>query len=113
MSSDYFEQVSEAAAWLRSRLRGPAPRLGIVLVSWLGAVADAVTEPAVASYSDIPHFPQSTVAGHTGRIGAGDLDSVPVIVMQGRVHSYEGYAPAQVTFPMRVLGALGVRTVVL
>jgi purine-nucleoside phosphorylase len=117
MSSEYFEQVSEAAAYLRSMLAAPAktlaPRLAIVLGSGLGAVADAVTEPGIVPYTDIPHFPQSTVEGHSGRIVAGDLGGVAVIVMQGRVHFYEGYSPAQVTFPMRVLGALGVRTVIL
>ncbi len=117
MSSEYFEQVSEAAAYLRSRLAAPAktlaPRLAIVLGSGLGAVADAVTEPGIVPYTDIPHFPQSTVEGHSGRIVAGDLGGVAVIVMQGRVHFYEGYSPPQVTFPMRVLGALGVRTVIL
>ena len=113
MSSEYFDQVSQAAAWLRSRLPGPAPRLAIVLGSGLGAAAEAVTETVTVPYSDIPRFPQSTVEGHSGRIVAGALGAVPVIVMQGRVHYYEGYTPAQVTFPMRVLGALGVRAVVL
>lgn len=113
MSSDYFRQVSEAAAWLRSTLTAPQPRLAIVLGSGLGAVADAVIDAVTIPYADIPWFPQSTVEGHSGRIVAGNLSGVPVIVMQGRVHYYEGYTPAQVTFPMRVLGALGVRVVVL
>ena len=113
MSSDYFDDVSQAAAFLRARVAVPAPRLGIVLGSGLGAVADAVTSAVTVPYSDIPYFPQSTVEGHSGRIVAGELGGVPVIMMQGRVHSYEGYTPAQVTFPMRVLGALGVRAVVL
>ena len=113
MSSDYFEQVSEAAGWLHARLGGRAPRLGIVLGSGLGAVADAVTDTVTVPYEQIPHFPRSTVEGHSGRIVAGELGGVAVIVMQGRVHFYEGYTPAQVTFPMRVLGALGVQAVVL
>jgi purine-nucleoside phosphorylase len=113
MSSHHFDQVSEAAAWLRSRLHHTTPRLGIVLGSGLGAVAEAVTGSLTFSYSDIPHFPQSTVEGHSGRMVVGALAGVPVIVMQGRVHYYEGYTPAQVTFPMRVLGALGVRVAVL
>jgi purine-nucleoside phosphorylase len=79
----------------------------------LGAVADAVTEAVKVPYSEIPHFPQSTVAGHSGRIVAGRLNGVAVAVMQGRVHFYEGYTPQQVTLPMRVLGALGIRAVVL
>jgi purine-nucleoside phosphorylase len=109
----YYDQVAEAAASLQSRLGAQTPRIGIVLGSGLGAVADAVTNAVIVPYSEIPHFPQSTVAGHSGRIVAGELGGAPVVVMQGRVHFYEGYTPLQVTFPMRVLGALGVRAVVL
>jgi len=112
-SMSYYDQVAEAAAYLHSRLGAQTPRIGIVLGSGLGAVADAVTGAVIVPYSQIPHFPQSTVAGHSGRIVAGRLGGAPVIVMQGRVHFYEGYSPLQVTFPMRVLGALGVRAVVL
>jgi len=109
----YFEQANEAAKFLRGQLGELAPRIGIVLGSGLGAVAEAVESPVFVSYSSIPHFPQSTVEGHSGRIVAGRLGGVPVIVMQGRVHYYEGYTPQQVTFPMRVLGLLGLETVIL
>jgi purine-nucleoside phosphorylase len=113
----YFEQVSEAAAFLNSRIGSLAPtsrpKIAIVLGSGLGAVADAVTDPVFIPYAEIPHFPQSTVVGHSGRIVVGQLAEVPVVVMQGRVHFYEGYSPAQVTFPMRVLGALGLHAVIL
>jgi purine-nucleoside phosphorylase len=109
----YYDQVVEAVEFLRSRLGGLTPRVGLVLGSGLGAVAEAVATPVFIPYAEIPHFPQSTVEGHSGRIVAGLLGGVPVIVMQGRVHSYEGYTPQQVTFPMRVLGMLGVRAVVL
>ncbi len=109
----YYDQVSEAAAFLRAMLGPFDPHIGIVLGSGLNAVADSLTERIVVPYAEIPHFPRSTVEGHTGRIVAGHLAGVPVAVMQGRVHFYEGYTPAQVTFPMRVLGALGIRAVVL
>jgi purine-nucleoside phosphorylase len=123
----YYDQVAEAAEFLRGRLDSLTPRVGIVLGSGLGAVADAVAKPVFVPYGEIPHFPQSTVEGHSGRIVAGLLggvpgdrssspgcmSGVPVVVMQGRVHSYEGYSPQQVTFPMRVLGTLGVKAVVL
>jgi purine-nucleoside phosphorylase len=127
LSVTYYDQVAEAAAFLKSRLGGLAPRVGIVLGSGLGAAADAVADPAIVPYSEIPHFPQSTVEGHSGRMVAGLLGGAPVdhpndkdqslgapvVIMQGRVHYYEGYSPREVTFPMRVLGALGIRAVVL
>jgi purine-nucleoside phosphorylase len=109
----YFDQVTEAVESLRARMGALRPRVGIVLGSGLGAVADSVADPKIVPYGEIPNFPQSTVEGHSGRIVAGMLGGAPVIVMQGRVHSYEGYTPQQVTFPMRVLGMLGVRAVVL
>ena len=109
----YYDQVSEAASFLRIKLGSLRPRTGIVLGSGLGAVADVVTDPVAIPYAQIPHFPQSTVEGHSGRIVAGLLGEVPVVVMQGRVHFYEGYSPQQVTFPMRVLGALGLQAVIL
>jgi len=109
----HYDQVAEAAATLQSRLGALAPRVGIVLGSGLGAAAEAVTNPVVMPYSEIPHFPQSTVIGHSGRMVAGHLGNASAIIMQGRVHFYEGYSPQQVTFPMRVLGALGIRAVVL
>jgi purine-nucleoside phosphorylase len=110
---EYYDEVADAAASLDCRLGSLAPAIGVVLGSGLGAVADAVSAATVIPYADIPHFPQSTVEGHFGRMVFGMLAGVPVIVMQGRVHAYEGYTPLQVTFPMRVLGALGLRAVVL
>jgi purine-nucleoside phosphorylase len=110
---NYFEQTTEAAEFLDEMLGGLGPRIGIVLGSGLGAVAEAVESPVLVPYGEIPHFPQSTVEGHSGRIVAGLLGGVPVVVMQGRVHYYEGYTPQHVTFPMRVLGRLGIDSVIL
>jgi purine-nucleoside phosphorylase len=109
----YYDQVSEAAAFLRAMFGPFSSRVGIVLGSGLGTVADSLAERVVVPYAEVPHFPRSTVEGHTGRIVAGLLGGAPVIVMQGRVHFYEGYTPQQVTFPMRVLAALGIQSVVL
>lgn len=109
----YFDEVYEAAQFLRAKLGRLRPHLGIVLGSGLGAAADAVLNPVIVPYENIPHFPKSTVEGHSGRLVAGTLGGAPVVVMQGRVHFYEGYSLQGVTFPMRVMGALGVRAVIL
>ncbi|MDE3148040.1 MAG: purine-nucleoside phosphorylase, partial [Acidobacteriota bacterium] len=109
----YYDQVVEAAAFLKAISSSFNARIGIVLGSGLGATVGAVTDQVMVPYAETPHFPRSTVEGHKGRIIAGRLSGVPVVMMQGRVHFYEGYTPQQVTFPMRVLGALGLRAVVL
>jgi purine-nucleoside phosphorylase len=109
----YFDDVSEAAQFLRAKLGRLRPHIGIVLGSGLGAAADAVLNPVIVPYEEIPNFPKSTVEGHSGRLVAGTLGGTPVVVMQGRVHFYEGYSLQGVTFPMRVLGALGIRAVIL
>jgi len=109
----YFDQVAEAAAFLKAKLGSLAPQIGIVLGSGLGAVAYSVANQIIIPYAKIPNFPHSTVEGHSGRMVAGLFNGVPAIVLQGRVHFYEGYSPQQVTFPMRVLGALGIRAAVL
>ena len=88
------------------------PRVGIILGSGLGAFASQVSGAVSIPYGDIPHFPQSTVAGHSGKLVLGTIGGVAVAVMQGRVHAYEGYAIEQVTFPARVLGLLGCRTLI-
>ncbi len=106
-----YDRAREAADLLLSRspLR---PRLGIVLGSGLGDFADQVENAVAVSYAEIPHFPQSTVEGHSGRMVLGTLGGVPAAVMQGRVHAYEGYRMDEVTFPTRVLGLLGVTTLI-
>jgi len=88
------------------------PKLAIILGSGLGDFADSVLDAIAVPYAQIPHFPQSTVAGHSGRMVIGTIGGVPVAVMQGRVHAYEGYAMDEVTFPMRVLGLMGVETLI-
>lgn len=89
------------------------PRIGLVLGSGLGAFADSLTDPARIPFSEIPAFPRSTAIGHAGEMVIGKSGSVPVAVMQGRVHLYEGYSALQVAFPMRVFGRMGIRSVVL
>ena len=105
-------QLDEAVAHLQSR-SAMKPAVGIVLGSGLGTLVDAVTVDARVPFSEIPHFPQSTVEGHAGELVVGSLAGVPVAVMAGRVHAYEGYAPDQVVFPVRVLVRLGAKVVII
>jgi purine-nucleoside phosphorylase len=106
------QRLDEAAALVRDRspLR---PAIGVVLGSGLGAFADALEEAVAVPFGEIPHFPASTVVGHSGALVVGRSRGVPVAVMKGRVHFYEGYGLDQVVFPVRVLGRLGVKTLVL
>ena len=89
------------------------PEIGIVLGSGLGALADEVENPIVINYSDIPGFPVSTVPGHMGRFVMGTLGGAKVIVMQGRIHYYEGYPVTDVVLPARLMGLLGIRVLLL
>lgn len=102
------------AAVAAIRARSPLePVAGVVLGSGLGGFADAVESPVAIPYDQIPGWPEATAVGHAGRLVLGTFGDVPVAVMRGRAHLYEGYPPAKVVFGIRVLGALGVRTLVL
>ena len=103
---DFFEQIQQAADFVRSRV-SLAPKVGCVLGSGLGAFAERVEGAVEVNYSDIPHFPSSSVTGHAGQLVIGKVSEVPIAVMSGRVHYYEGYDMDRVTFPVRVLRALG------
>ncbi len=108
------EAIDEAANFLRARLGAQAAaKVAIVLGSGLGALALKVSEPLIVPYVEIPHFPVSTVPGHAGRLVAGMLGGTPVLVLQGRVHAYEGYSANAVVFAVRTLAALGVKVLVL
>ncbi len=108
---DLYDQAQTAAAHIRNQ-SPHTPRVGIILGSGLGAFGSQVIDPTIVPYSSIPHFPQSTVEGHHGNLILGTVSGVPVAVMQGRVHAYEGYALNEVSFPTRVLGLLGCRTLI-
>lgn len=88
------------------------PVVGLILGSGLGDLAEEIESPVKIKYSDIPHFPISTVAGHAGQLVIGELHGVNVLAMQGRFHFYEGYSMKEVTFPVRVMKGLGVETLV-
>jgi len=108
---DHFSKALEAVDYVLTLAALP-PGLGIILGSGLGGFAAQVADAVAIPYADIPHFPQSTVAGHSGKLVLGTIGGVPVAVMQGRVHAYEGYTMEQVTFPARVLGMLGCRRLI-
>jgi purine-nucleoside phosphorylase len=106
------DDYAEAVKAIRSR-SDLTPRIGLVLGSGLGGLADAVESPVTIPYADIPGWPRSTVHGHSGRLVIGHLEGVPVLVQQGRAHFYEGYTPQQITFPIRVMHHLGINTLIL
>jgi purine-nucleoside phosphorylase len=103
--------MQSAVAFVRSRTHA-APKIGVVLGSGLGAFADELTDRVALPYSDIPDWPASTAIGHAGQLILGKLDGLDLAVMAGRTHLYEGYTPAQVTFGVRVLAQLGVKSIV-
>jgi purine-nucleoside phosphorylase len=99
-------RIAEAVAAVRARTRAQ-PRVGIILGTGLGALAGEIRNPEVVPYEEIPHFAPPTVESHGGRLILGELGGQPVAAMQGRLHRYEGYSLQEVTFPVRVLRALG------
>ena len=111
-SSTLYERAEEAARMIRARQDAKA-RVAIVLGSGLGAFADELTDSTSIRYDEIPSFARATVEGHAGRLVIGKTNNVTVAAMQGRFHFYEGYSLEEVTFPIRVLKLLGVRTIIL
>jgi len=109
----YLEQIREAVSYIQSKLGGSSPKIGLILGSGLGDLAERVADPVTIPYSEVPHFPVSTVEGHAGQFVAGTLEGKSVIVMQGRFHYYEGYAMRKVVFPVYVLKELGVECLVI
>ncbi len=107
-----FTRAESAAAYVLSQTK-LRPPIGLVLGSGLGSFADELAEAVRIPYVQIPTFPHSTAIGHAGQLVVGKAGGVPVAVMQGRVHLYEGYSASEVAFPVRVLGRMGVRAVLL
>ncbi len=107
-----YEKAKETAEFIKSRY-APDVKVALVLGSGLGAFADDVENKVVIPYAEIPHFQRSTVEGHAGQLILGEIAGVSVAVQQGRFHFYEGYEMAQVIFPVRVFGVLGVKSLIL
>lgn len=107
-----YDQIEQARAFIAARTRHQ-PKVGLILGSGLSGLADALEDADVIPYADIPHFPHSTVVGHRGELAIGRLAGQSVAAMRGRFHFYEGYSMQETTFPVRVMRALGVDTVIL
>lgn len=105
------DQIAEAVSFIRSRT-DLTPEVGLILGTGMGALAGEIEEATVIEYGDIPHFPVSTVESHAGKLHLGRLAGKRVFVMQGRFHYYEGYTMRQITFPVRVMKALGAGTLI-
>ncbi len=110
-TSELKRQITDAVEFLRRRT-ALVPRAGVVLGTGLGSLGEALTVETVVPYEEIPHFPVSGVESHAGELEFGRLSGRPVAVMRGRAHYYEGYTMKQVTFPVRVLRALGADTLI-
>ncbi|QBD83739.1 purine-nucleoside phosphorylase [Ktedonosporobacter rubrisoli] len=106
-----YEQATEAAAVIRKHT-DRRPEVAIVLGSGLGDLVADLKDAIAIPYAEIPHFARSTVVGHAGRLLIGLLENVPVVVMQGRFHFYEGYALQMITLPVRVMSLLGAKTLI-
>ncbi|HEV3038695.1 MAG TPA: purine-nucleoside phosphorylase [Candidatus Angelobacter sp.] len=111
-SPDDYQQAGEAAEFIRKKI-GIAPRIALVLGSGLGAFADELEDARIIPYAEIPYFPRSSAIGHAGKLVMGHVRAMPVAVMAGRVHYYEGYSMQRVTFPMRVFARLGIQAALL
>lgn len=107
-----IQMIDEAVTLIKNRIAFQ-PRIGLILGSGLGGLADAVKNPVSINFSDIPYWPTPTIQGHAGRLVCGSLFGQPALVMQGRVHFYEGYPMDQVTFPIRVMQRLGIDLLIL
>jgi purine-nucleoside phosphorylase len=107
-----FDRAGEAASVIQARL-GTVPEVAVVLGTGLGGFAESLADASSVPYADIPHWPASGVVGHAGRLGAGRVATTRVLALSGRVHLYEGHDVQTATFGIRVLGRLGVKTLIL
>ena len=104
-----YEKIQETASWLKERMT-TSPETAIILGTGLGQLATEITDSYEFSYKDIPNFPVSTVEGHAGKLIFGKLGGKDIMAMEGRFHYYEGYSMKEVTFPIRVMYELGIKT---
>src|SRR5215470_4327673 len=108
---DLYDKIQEARQFIADRWSGK-PKVGIILGTGLGGLAEDIATEVALAYGDIPHFPHATVTSHAGRFVCGRLGGKPVVAMEGRFHFYEGYSLKQITLPVRVMKALGCEVLV-
>lgn len=108
---DFGMKIRETVEYINSNVKN-TPKIGIILGSGLGDMAEEIEEAKIYNYNEVPHFPVSTVEGHKNRFVIGNLEGKCVIAMQGRFHYYEGYSMEEVTFPIRVMKKLGVEILI-
>ena len=109
----YYERYLEAVSYINARIREPIPETAIILGSGLSSVVEKMDDKKIIPFSEIPHFPVTTVKEHVGELVYGHINYAPVLVMNGRAHYYEGYDMEQITFPIRVFYKLGVKNLIL
>jgi len=107
------EYLTESVSFINERFKLDRPFIGIILGTGLGNFVDRMTDPDLINTGDIPHYPISTVKGHSGRLVHGHLNGIEILALQGRVHTYEGYDQWQVTYPSRLLNELGIRSIII
>ena len=107
-----YEQILETAKWIKGKMQ-QSPKTAIILGTGLGQLAAEIKKEMEIPYADIPHFPISTVEGHSGKLIFGTLGDKDILAMEGRFHYYEGYSMKEVTFPIRVMKELGIQTLYL
>jgi purine-nucleoside phosphorylase len=104
--------VKETKDFLESKLSGFKPDIALIVGSGLGGIAKAIARPAVISYTEIPHFPKPTVAGHAGQMIFGELAGKKLMVLSGRFHYYEGRTPAEIVYPVHIVDALNIKVLI-
>ena len=106
-----LKEIDEVVASIQTRTKY-RPKIGLILGSGLGGLADSIKKPDLIPFNDLPHWPHSTVPGHVGQLVIGELENQSVLVMQGRVHFYEGYSMSQVTLPIRAMQRMGIEILI-
>lgn len=113
MNKDLLSKINQATEYIKQKIKNLNPQIAVVLGSGLGDIAEEVKNKIVLPYSEIPNMPKSTVSGHKGNFIFGYIENKPVLVMQGRIHFYEGYSLQEVTFPIRIMKKLGIKYLIL